>query len=153
MTNVTTIPAGYRLTITSWENDADNYKTVIIEGLTNERASYLADLCKLLSDDNPRNNQSSEGYKGRDKRYNNMYEPGRKEIDMLMEELDKIVLKHGQHLSEDVVPGHDAAEYGYEELYELGLSGGDFFTRCCSEWKIEHIPNDVIMLDVTDNFK
>lgn len=153
MTNVTTIPAGYRLTVTSWENDADAYKTEVIEGLSNERVSYLVDLCKMLSEDNPANDQRSPTFK-RNLRLNNQYDPEAHQIEHVMDALDKIVLKHGEHLSEDVVPGHRPAEYGMEDLYDLGLAGqSEFFTRVCQEWKVEHIPNDIVMLDVTDNFK
>jgi hypothetical protein len=34
------IPSGYQLHITSWENDADNYKTKILSGLTKEDVQF-----------------------------------------------------------------------------------------------------------------
>lgn len=40
------IPAGYQLHITSWTNDADNYKTTIHDGLSEEDVKFLLDVVK-----------------------------------------------------------------------------------------------------------
>jgi hypothetical protein len=39
-----TIPAGYQVSVTSWENDGDNYRTETIPGLSKEGAQFLVDL-------------------------------------------------------------------------------------------------------------
>lgn len=40
------IPAGYQLHVTTWENDADNYSTQIINGLTEEDVHFLLSLAR-----------------------------------------------------------------------------------------------------------
>ena len=48
------ISAGYRLIVTSWENDADNYKTKSMDGLSEEATYFLGALIKLFySKNNP----------------------------------------------------------------------------------------------------
>lgn len=42
------IPAGYRLSFTSWENDADNYNTIVFDGLSELDVKFLVELGKLL---------------------------------------------------------------------------------------------------------
>lgn len=42
------IPAGYQVTITSWENDADYYKDEIFQGLSEADAKFLTELCPLF---------------------------------------------------------------------------------------------------------
>jgi hypothetical protein len=45
------IPAGYQLHVTSWENDADNYQSKIVSGLTEEDVKfYLHFLRHFYSD-------------------------------------------------------------------------------------------------------
>lgn len=43
-----TIPAGYSLSVKTWENDGDNYKTVIKYGLSFTEAKFLIDICKMF---------------------------------------------------------------------------------------------------------
>lgn len=42
------IPIGYRLVITSWENDGDNYYDTVFEGLSKVDAEYLIALASLF---------------------------------------------------------------------------------------------------------
>lgn len=42
------IPIGYRLTISSWENDVDHRRDIVFEGLTAADVSYLVELAKLF---------------------------------------------------------------------------------------------------------
>lgn len=43
---MTTIPVGYQLHITTWENDADHYKTEILSGLTKPDVCFYLDLAR-----------------------------------------------------------------------------------------------------------
>jgi hypothetical protein len=43
-----TIKAGIKLEITSWENDADNYNTKSITGLTEDEAKFYIEFAKLF---------------------------------------------------------------------------------------------------------
>lgn len=38
------VPAGLRLSITSWENDGDDYRTVVVNGLTEEDVRFYLEL-------------------------------------------------------------------------------------------------------------
>lgn len=40
------IPKGYMVKITSWENDGDDYRTVVSSGLTLEQAHFLKELAE-----------------------------------------------------------------------------------------------------------
>lgn len=44
------IKAGYRLTVTSWENDADNYRTVSVDGLSEEHCRDTTTTKELMKD-------------------------------------------------------------------------------------------------------
>jgi hypothetical protein len=46
-----TIPAGYQLSITSWENDGDNYKTKILYGLTREDVQFYLHFLKPFGEE------------------------------------------------------------------------------------------------------
>jgi hypothetical protein len=43
---MTDIPSGYQLSIISWENDGDNYKTKILNGLTKEDVKFYIHFLK-----------------------------------------------------------------------------------------------------------
>jgi hypothetical protein len=61
------IPVGYHLIVTSWENDADNYNTKVVEGLSLEATKLLVDVIQLFySKNNPQKDQVCHG---------NLYEP------------------------------------------------------------------------------
>lgn len=46
------IPAGYQLHISSWENDADDYRTEVLSGLTREDVAFLVSIIKQFSSRN-----------------------------------------------------------------------------------------------------
>lgn len=153
----TTIPAGYRVTVVSWENDADHYKTKVLEGLTEQEARFVADFASLFKS---KNNHGNRGI-------GNMYEPSSKEMAEAQAAVKAVVARH-QPLPEGVTEyfqcedaGIDA--FGDEEddgfmdgfteyAYELGLSGGDFYTRVMESIKVEHIPEQIHLSDVTAEF-
>jgi hypothetical protein len=138
MSKTTIIPAGYRITVISWENDADNYNTKVLEGLDKNTAQFYLELCNLMMQDNP----SSAVW---NKRISNLYEPNEEEINRVYEVTVPILRKYDKIENEEYANDH-AIEY----LYELGLSGGEFFTRVCSDVKVEFIANDIYLEDVTD---
>lgn len=136
----TIIPSGYRITVTSWENDADNYNTKVLEGLDLTSATFYAELCKLMQ----RDNSAKANWNNR---ISNLYEPNEAEIERVQAAIIPLLRKYDKVESEEHLGDH-AIEY----LYELGLSGGEFFTRVCDEWKMEFIPDVIVLNDVTDNF-
>ena len=129
---MTTIQAGYRLTVVSWENDGDNYNTKTIDGLSIERVRLLVDLCRLHASRN-----ISRGF-------GNMYDANDDERLAYHTAIQDVLDKHP--VSMDI----DEAE---SILYDLALQGGEFYTRVLDKFKVEYIPHQINLLDVTDQFK
>lgn len=145
----TIIPAGYRLTITSWENDADHYKTKVLEGVTKEEAAFLVEFCQLYSS---QNEPYSYGI-------GNMYEPSDEEVEQVRSSQFEVVsrhietIKHSARFREQFIDENEQTyEEGFDIAYDLGLSGGAFFTRVCASVKVEYVPHDIIIEDVTEQF-
>ena len=69
------IKAGYRITVTSWENDADYYNTNTVDGLDEQETKFHVDLLKLIAGSNC--NDSTV--------FGNMYDPR----DSKLEEFEK----------------------------------------------------------------
>lgn len=132
----TTIPAGYRLTVVSWENDADNYNTKVLMGLDASDVRFYVDLCKTLSRNSKKN-------------FANMYDPGRVEKEKFFEHLKTIIETHNRTDYQDAQYWQD---HIMELLYDLGLSGGDFFTRVCDKFQVEYIEQPIVLDDVTKDF-
>lgn len=129
----TIIPAGYRLTVTSWENDADNYNTKVVEGLSKEECQFQADFCKAL--------KHSTDYKNR---ICNFYEPSDVEVARLVKVWIDLLQKY--NLNPD---SYDMNE----TLNTLGLGcSGDFYTRVCESYKVEYTPIDIVFEDVSEQF-
>lgn len=139
MTKTTIIPAGYRLTVTSWENDADNYNTEVKEGLSLEKCRIYVDLCKLMHPDSE---------------HANLYEPDEDELQALGAAYMEIALRHPDkaHEIEHLTDADLVQDVLQDICYDLGLGGGDFHTRVCSEWKVEYIPEPIVLTDVTEEF-
>lgn len=139
----TIVPAGYRLTVVSWENDGDNYNTKVVEGISRERCQYLVDLCKLLHFNISSNNV-----------YNNLYEPSDEEIEKLTDAMMDLVVKHSISRSDlpDPTNREDVRDYVIEDLYDLGLSHGEWYTRVCDDYRVELVPPGVEFEDVTKEF-
>lgn len=150
MPKETIIPAGYRLTVTTWENDGDHYKTKVLEGLTKERVTALVELSKLFSSKN--NGGAAKGYIG------NMYDPNDAERSRAKRAIDRVLKKYPGEF-----PPIDDADVDDEDtdindgvwdlIYELGLAGGDFYTRVMETFKVEYMPVEVRLNDVTEDFK
>jgi hypothetical protein len=143
----TVIPAGYRVTISSWENDADARQDEILEGLTKERVQYLVDLCSLFK-------SSSQG-----KQYHgNMYDPSEKEIHRACLAIVLVMNKHREALTEDeleVLNEDDLGSIGdfmTDFLGELLGRSENYWVRVFDGMKIEYVPVSIILNDVTEEF-
>ncbi len=141
----TTIPAGYRVTVSSWENDGDSPKTKVLEGLDERTARFAVDFARLFRSKN-----------GRPAGIGNHYEPNDAEQAAVARAIAGVVAGHSP-LPESVAgyfEGNGADNDGaLEYAYELGLSGGDFYTRVLEGIKVEHVPEPVVLHDVTAEFK
>ncbi len=148
MTKLTTIKAGYRLTVVSWENDGDNYNTKVIEGLTKEETTFFIGCCKVFSS------------KNRDKNnIGNMYAPSYKEIEQFVKVLKEVAVDHSYIVLSDKYSHYfkynDDEEFTdsmHEMLYDFGLTSGEFYTRVCESYKVDYTPHDIHMHDVTEEF-
>lgn len=58
---MTTIPKGYQIHVTTWENDGDNYKTKIISGLTGAKVKMLYQLAKFFESGTNNNATGPDG--------------------------------------------------------------------------------------------
>ena len=131
------IKAGYRITVTSLENDGDAYNTISKDGYTLENARFLVDLISIL-----------KGECG------NLYEPRVREITNFNSEVQKVI---GQHpsVAADYDICNDYENYGEsacEVLEEFtGYSDG-YFTRQVESIVVEYIPVAIIIQDVTEQF-
>lgn len=146
------IKAGYRLEIGSWENDADNCRTEVLDGLTEEQVRELLKLFKLFS------KSHRQGGVG------NMYEPSDKELDKYCEKLLDVYSSNPEFwnnylsLSPEEVQG--LAENGalFAEIVSdgliwiVGLAGSEFFTRMLDSYKVVYTPVDITLEDVTSKF-
>lgn len=139
----TTIKAGYRIHVTTWENDADNYKTESMEGLTEGNVKFIIAICNLLKDGC--NNKSYFG-NSYDKYPAGLDEAIEKVIANFTDE-DRTFTQHG---GDFVIDTHEYVDDAI--IHELGLSGGDFATRVFEKAVVEYIPEDIVIDVVTDRF-
>jgi hypothetical protein len=127
---MSTIKAGYRMTVESWENDADHYNTVIKDGLNERDVKLYIDILKLT-----------------DGEFGNMYEPTERELNDFAKAVEAVFDKHN-HPYETENLASDGSEIicdfcGYSEYY---------FTRVVDKITVEYIPQDIIIEDVTKQF-
>lgn len=52
------VQPGYRLSLTSWENDADDFRTVVLSGLTKEDVEFYLNLAHIFHMDSPEHKAS-----------------------------------------------------------------------------------------------
>jgi hypothetical protein len=139
------IPKGYRLTITTWENDANNYSTKTLVGLTEEHTKLYTSLAKMAYSGN-----RVEGCFG------NMYEPNTELLENYSNALNILGLNYKDLINKYC--GGAIHESGYGEvlndefMYDLGLRGRDYYLRVTESFTVEYYPEDVYAQDVTVAF-
>ena len=134
---MSTIKSGYRITVTSWENDADNYRTETIDGLDEHEVRFHVDLLKLIM-----------GSRCNDKTvFGNMYEPRDSEVDLFEEAVTKVLTKHDELDSK-----YHARDIAMDIIGDYtGYSEG-FFTRVAESIVVEYVPQEIIIEDVSSKF-
>jgi hypothetical protein len=134
----TKIKAGYRATIKSWENDGDNSKTVILEGLSEERIKFIVELGHLFKTSN----------------HGNQYDPSDGQIAHMVNAIRKVMSQHVSALDKEekryATWPDDVFFYLVREL--IGDSSEGFFLRAFDSMKIEFLPEEVVFNDVTTKF-
>jgi hypothetical protein len=143
------IKAGYRIAVTSWENDADNYRTIIKDGYTFEQMQVI---CELLSHMGSRSNVPKSA-----KQFGNMYEPRSGDVESLTEFWREFLAKHAvvakalEFTPEDDIDDDDLF-YQFGEIVGEFTGSGEFFTRVAESFTVEYVPQDITFEDVTDQF-
>ena len=137
MLKTTTIPAGYRLTVKSWENDGDNNQTKIIEGIQHdEDVMFYVALCKMHDMDTP---------------YSNLYDPRDKEIQMHNSALLELIKKFPNmtYYDKPLTTASDVRNI----MDSIGIGATEYYlTRVCDCFKIEYIKEDIVFEDITERF-
>ena len=86
------IPSGYQLYITSWENDADNYKTEILSGLTKEDVQFYVHFLSHFGMYEPYGNGSITKYPDAEKiAITNAYEKCRPTTPQILEDVENSI--------------------------------------------------------------
>lgn len=140
----TTIKAGYRLSINSWENDGDHRKTKVLEGLSKELVQFYVQLLKLFKSQNYNDDRTAFG---------NMYEPEDYQLQYAADAIKGVADTHRGtldssgyheylHVTEDPVD-YVGALLGYSEHYTY---------RVFESFKVELVPTEIVLQDVTDLF-
>ena len=115
------IKAGYMISITSWENDADAYNTITTTGLTLDEVKLI----KLVACATGR--FSKEDYKVACEKLKQYFLDGNKFL--------------GWEIDEDCDEGDLFSDFKYE--FVVGASATDGLTRYVSDIKIYLVPRDL----------
>jgi len=125
--------------VRSWENDADNYKNEEILVQDEERAKAIVKFCWLFK-------SKSRGTGG----IGNIYDSGRPgEIEAAQEVLKEFLESHPNFFDEVPEKEEYLLDWIHEFAYDLGLAGGDYFTRVCEDVNIIYFPEEVYCEDLT----
>lgn len=132
------IKPGYRITCTSWENDADNYNTKTVDGLSEDTVRFHVDLLKLIAGSNC-NDKTVFG---------NMYEPRNEAIKAFEAAVLEVLRKHDKLDLE-----YDTLDTAMSIIGDYTGYGDDgFFTRVVESLEVEYIPQEIIIEDVSNKF-
>lgn len=151
---------GYRLTITSWENDADQYKDISFDGLTKEDTAFLIDLASLFTSVN--NPKEGKGFGGSESHYVRKH-MGRNYWEDLANAWDEVIANHPD-ISKDArdkffVQRDEDSELDQDAYSELATKlvsypgeyyGDASYIRVFSSFEVHYIPQEVE--DVTKQF-
>lgn len=142
MTKEIMLNRGYHVTVTSWENDADNYNTKTIVVQDREEVDILVTLFDLLGSSS-RNSCD----------FGNMYEPDKAEREAFANTVAAIpgmiayLEKHFDWLKEAMNNPECSVEYMdavMDILYDVGLTGSEhFYTRVCDKVTVFYVEQDV----------
>lgn len=137
-------PAGYLITVESWENDADNYNTETYHTRSEAHARAVVKFANVFKSQN--NSKHGIG---------NMYEPDDEELDRADRTLREFY-KENPAISEvsgwDPIDDENVVSWLIDFAAELGLSCGEYYTRVCSRVDAIRFPMDVYAEDLTEEF-
>lgn len=166
---MTIIKEGYRISVTTWENDGDNYKTKAFDGLTLLQTKFVYMLCLVCRSRNSRHDETCIG---------NMYDPSDDETfaanAVLIAAVKKFIEKHGRPSIVDLpnsgnttlffeefagvldLLDEEQADdvfdillgFMYDTLVHLGLAGGEFYLRVFDRIEIQYVPQDIVLTSI-----
>lgn len=139
------IPAGYSLIVHSWECDSDNHKTATVYGLTKAETKLIVEIIKLF--------RSRNDHVAGKKFYGNIHDPREKDITECYDAIQCVLDKHPTPTTGDLSEYFSDPDGVHQWLYDIGLSGGEFWTRVLDGYKVEYYPQELEIQDVTGRFK
>lgn len=142
MSQINKIPAGYRFSFKSWENDRDSENTLIVEGISEKEAYLLSDLAKIIQ--------------AKETGLENKYNPSEKDKENAYNVLWPIFERHENlfdHEDMEYFCGDVGLMVDYINENILGhASSRNCWMRVLESYKIELIPEEIQIKDVTDTF-
>ena len=135
------IKAGYRVTSISWENDGDNYRTIIKEGLKEEEVKLIGAIGKLMKS---KKSGLENNYEASDKELSK----GHKCYLPIFEKYVSLFSEHDMNLYREDCYG--IMDYIVENI--TGPSSEGYALRVLESMKIEYFPEDILVQDVTKLF-
>lgn len=135
---------GFLIRVTSWENDADNYKTKEVNVDTEERAKQVVKFCWLFGSRRLRGDRGIGNIHG----------------DYHADEVDgaqKVLIQfyHDNPNFFDEIPEDPdyIGDWMIDFAYDLGLSGGEYYTRVCEKVEVFYFDQDVTCEELSREFK
>lgn len=146
----TIIPAGYRVTVDSWENDGDAGRTITLTGLDRDAAKLYVEFARLFYSQN-----NHRGPKG----YGNMYEPSSEMLKDAHDAAKKVILDNwkafvsvGFDMTEEDLNDESYLREVVHDLHSDLFGMGEFYFRVLEKVKVEHLPTEIRLNDVTGEF-
>lgn len=151
-------PAGYIISISTWENDGDNSRTDTVSGLTERQVEILVGVCRIFA--------SRNDYQKGSNNIGNMYDPSEDEINkagkILLDTLTSLGVKGEKERQTDEEHEEYEDDWNYaeslfyneikHEFYDLGLTKGEFFTRVVETITVSFVEKPIFVENVNAKF-
>lgn len=134
------IPAGYHLSVTTWENDGDNYNTKQYITKSDQDIKFLAAMFKMFKEND----------------YENWYDDIQDEgiYDSTAALFDEYQLVISSELRDMLSDNGKFSEDGFRDLlWDLGLCNGEWALRVVDDYEVLYYPHMIEVLDITDKYK
>lgn len=141
MSKFTKIKAGYRTTCVSWENDADYYRTIVKEGLSFAEAKLIGELASAML---TRKSGLENNFEASDRDL----AKGHKFYLKIFEKHKELFCEHDLNLFRQ--DHYAIVEYITDNLTGYSVEG--YALRVLDSIVVEHVPQDIILEDVTEQF-
>lgn len=150
MTTRTLYKAGYVIRVTSWENDADNYRTKEMHIAEKEKIDVVVEFVKLFTSRNNYKNRdiSNLCYGDEHEYYGPLSDFYEEYMPWFCEDVDLDGAEDEDEEREII------AEHMIGFAYDLGLTRSEYYTtRVLDKFEVVYFPQDVICEDITEEYK